>query len=225
MKKVKLSGVTLGRDGSVKSQEFHGPANISHWIASYTVLQNVLVMLDAVDLGNLLRYKSFIERLRDKYGEKVWSVIYQGEVRCRLEHMPRLKSIAQAEYDQTKASGSPTPVGYEPSRPWSYVWAKAVRRPGILAGRSGGGGSPVQPKQLKAMQVLLRRDCAHGRRPRPRGEWLRLQIHPRQLRQSHPRRRRNRGSAKPAGRAASQTAQATSFAQTSTRARARWAPV
>ena len=126
MKKVKLSGVMLGRDGSVKSQEFHGPANISHWIASYTVLQNVLVMLDAVDLGNLLRYKSLIERLHDKYGEKVWSVIYQGEVRCRLEHMPRLKRIAQAEYDQTKASGNPTPVGYEPLRPWSYVWAKAV---------------------------------------------------------------------------------------------------
>lgn len=41
MKKVKFSGVMLGRDGSVKSQEFHGPANISHWIASYTVLQNV----------------------------------------------------------------------------------------------------------------------------------------------------------------------------------------
>lgn len=73
MKKVKLSGVTLGRDGSVKSQEFHGPANITHWIASYTVLQNVLVMMDAVDLRNLLRYKTLTERYRDKYGEKVWS--------------------------------------------------------------------------------------------------------------------------------------------------------
>ena len=126
MKKVKLSGVTLGRDGTVKSQEFHGPANISHWIASYMVLQNVLVMLDAVDLGHLLRYKSFIERLHDKYGEKVWSVIYQGEVRCRLEHMPRIRRIAQAEFDQTKASGNPTPVGYDPARPWSYVWGKAI---------------------------------------------------------------------------------------------------
>lgn len=75
LKKVKLSGVMLGRDGSVKSQEFHGPANISHWIASYTVLQNVLVMLDAVDLGNLLRYKAPVERFHDKYGEKVWSIV------------------------------------------------------------------------------------------------------------------------------------------------------
>ena len=125
MKKVKLAGVVLTRDGSLKSQEFHGPSNISHWVYSYTVLQNVLVMLDAVDLGNLLRYRNLVERYHDRFSEKVWSVVYQGDVRCRLEHMPRLKRIVQADYDAAMAAGTAPPSGFDPNRPWNYVWGKA----------------------------------------------------------------------------------------------------
>jgi hypothetical protein len=29
--------------------------------------------------------------MAENYGPKVWSVIYQADVRCRLEHMERLK--------------------------------------------------------------------------------------------------------------------------------------
>lgn len=56
------------------------------WLSSYTVL---LVMLETVDLGNLLRCRNLIERIHATYGERVWSVIYQGDVRCRLEHVCR----------------------------------------------------------------------------------------------------------------------------------------
>ena len=66
-------------------------------------------MLDAVDLGNLPRFKTMIERYH-RFGEKVWNIICQGDVRCRLENMPRLK---------------PMPVGYDPHRPWNYVWGRA----------------------------------------------------------------------------------------------------
>ena len=99
-KKVKLSGYQIPRDGQLTSVELHGPSNISQWIGCNNVLQNIIVMLDAVDLGHLLRYKPMIERYHDKYGEKVWSVIYQGDVRCRLENMPRFKRIAQAAHDK-----------------------------------------------------------------------------------------------------------------------------
>lgn len=125
LKKVKLSGVVIGRDGSLKRQEFHGPANVAHWWSSYTVLQNILVMLDAVDLGNLLRYRTMVERYHDRFGDKVRNIIYQGDVRCRLENMPRLKRIAQAEFDKTASSGQPMPVGYDPNRPWNFVWGRA----------------------------------------------------------------------------------------------------
>ena len=81
-------------------------------------------MLEAVDLGHLLRYKTMIERFHDKYGEKVWSVIYQGDVRCRLENMPRIKRIAQAAHDKTTSTGSTT--NYDPARPWNHMWLKAT---------------------------------------------------------------------------------------------------
>ena len=122
-KKVKLSGYQIARDGPLTSVELHGPSNIAQWIGCYTVLQNILVMLDAVDLGHLLRYKSMIERYHDKYGEKVWSVIYQGDVRCRLENMPRIKRIAQAAYDKAVSAGNSS--DYDPARPWNHVWLKA----------------------------------------------------------------------------------------------------
>jgi hypothetical protein len=123
-KKVKLSGYQIARDGQLTSVELHGPSNIAQWIGYYNVLQNILVMLDAVDLGHLLRYKTMIERFHDKYGEKVWSVIYQGDVRCRLENMPRIKRIAQAAHDKTTSTGSTT--NYDPARPWNHMWLKAT---------------------------------------------------------------------------------------------------
>jgi hypothetical protein len=121
---VKLSGYQIARDGQLTSVELHGPSNIAQWIGYYNVLQNILVMLDAVDLGHLLRYKTMIERFHDKYGEKVWSVIYQGDVRCRLENMPRIKRIAQAAHDKTTSTGSTT--NYDPARPWNHMWLKAT---------------------------------------------------------------------------------------------------
>ena len=123
-KRVKLSGFQIGRDGQLSTIELQGPSNITQWISCYTVLQNILIMLDAVDLGHLLRYKTMVERFHDKYGERVWSVIYQGDVRCRLENMPRLKRVAQAAHDKSTRAGGTT--DFDPKRPWNYVWLKAV---------------------------------------------------------------------------------------------------
>lgn len=57
---LKLSGVMFG-DG--KTQEFVGPHRT---VAEFTVLENMLVMLDTDDLGNLLRYRNLIERLKHR---------------------------------------------------------------------------------------------------------------------------------------------------------------
>jgi predicted PP-loop superfamily ATPase len=65
----------------------------------------ILVMIDAVDLGNLQSYRAHIERLAERYGPKVWSVIYQGDVRCRLEHMERLKRTLKSDHDKAVAAG------------------------------------------------------------------------------------------------------------------------
>ena len=94
------------------------------WLAAYTVLQDILVMIDAVDLGNLLKSRNVVEKLHDRFGDKVWSIIYQGDVRCRLEHMTRIRRRAQADHDEAVAAGKTT--SFDPARPWNYVGSKAV---------------------------------------------------------------------------------------------------
>lgn len=54
---MKLSGVTLGRDGTLQSVELAGPSNVAMWEACCNVLLTVLVMVDAGHLGALLKYK------------------------------------------------------------------------------------------------------------------------------------------------------------------------
>ena len=123
-KKIKLSGVTIGRDGLLKSVELHGPANLGLWAQSYQVLVNTLVMLDTVDLGTLLKYKEKIEKFHDRYGEKIWAVLYQADVRCRLELMERTKRTLVSAHEAALAKGSTT--DYDPNRPWNYVWQVVI---------------------------------------------------------------------------------------------------
>ena len=120
-KKLKLTGLNIGRDGVLRNVELLGPPNISMWLGSYNVLMNTLVMVDAVDLGILLKYRNHIERLHDRYSDKVWTVLYQSDVRCRLELMERIRRTLQAEYDAGQAPD------FDPKRPWNAVWQRAVQ--------------------------------------------------------------------------------------------------
>lgn len=124
MKRIKLQGMAIDRDGSLKMIELYGPNNLGTWLASYNVLLNILVMLDAVDLGHLQKYRSHVERLAERYGPKVWSVIYQADVRCRLEHMERIRRTLQADHDKAEAAGKDT--DFDKDRPWNATWMRTI---------------------------------------------------------------------------------------------------
>eukprot|EP00435_Cladocopium_sp_Y103_P030898 s1069_g7.t1 len=123
-RKLKLSGISIGRDGVIRQVELHGPPNIGTWLASYNVLMTILVMKKAVDLGVLLKYRSHIERLHDRYSEKIWAVLYQAETRCRLELMDRLRREATAEHEAAIRAGGTS--SFDPQRPWNTAWLRAV---------------------------------------------------------------------------------------------------
>ena len=120
-KRLKMSGLSIGRDGVLRNIELHGPSNITLWLGYYNVLMNTLVMVNAVDLGVLLKYRGHVERLHDRYSDKVWTVLYQADVRCRLELMERIRRTIQAEH----AAGA-APSGFDPARPWNLVWQRAA---------------------------------------------------------------------------------------------------
>ena len=123
-RKVKLSGMSLGRDGVIRQIELHGPPNISAWIQSYNVLMTILVMSKAVDLGILMRYRSHIERIHDRYSHRIWAILYQAESRCRLELMDRIRRELAAEHEEAVKNGSTT--SFDPGRPWNMAWQRAV---------------------------------------------------------------------------------------------------
>ena len=124
MKKVKLSGYNIGRDGQLQTIELHGPPNISMWESCYNVLLNTLVMVDAVDLGALLSYKQRIIKLHDRYSPRIWPIIYQADNRCRLEHMERVRRNLQSAHEDAVARGSST--DYDDARPWNLVFRRVV---------------------------------------------------------------------------------------------------
>lgn len=123
-RKLKLQGVSIGRDGVLRTVEMHGPPNITSWLSSFNVLVTALVMTKAVDLGILNMYRTQIERLHDRYGPKVWAIVYQADVRFRLELLERVKRECAAEHNVALGNGSSTP--FDPKRPWNYPWRRGL---------------------------------------------------------------------------------------------------
>ena len=131
-KKIKLSGYVIGRDGVLTSVELTGPTSFGMWLQSWQVFSNVCVMLDIIDLGTLTKHRELIEKFHNRYGQAIWALLYQADVRCRLELAERIHRQIQAEQEALvkshgSASGTPPKVpGYDPSRPWNLVYQRAI---------------------------------------------------------------------------------------------------
>ena len=87
-KKLRFQGLTLSRSGELVQTEMYGPSSLSSWKVSYGVYLNAMIMLDAADLGLLLQYQARIERMHERYCERTWALLYQADVRARLEELP-----------------------------------------------------------------------------------------------------------------------------------------
>ena len=140
-KKVKLSGVIFHPDGTMHPVELMGPPCIESWLASWTVFQNACVMLDLVDLGTLIAYRDTISRYHSRYGIACWLIIYQTDVRTRLEQMPRNARRLASLHNAALVSGHTT--AFTPLRPWGCAmqaaidetnwWRAELEEPALLA--------------------------------------------------------------------------------------------
>ena len=132
IKKIKLSGYIIGRDGTLQNVELTGPTNINMWLQSWQVFSNACVMLDIIDLGVLNKYRDLMEKYHNRYGVAIWALLYQADVRCRLELFERIRRQIMAEQESlNKAHGgapghAPTVAGFDPKRPWNLVLQRAI---------------------------------------------------------------------------------------------------
>lgn len=123
-RRTKFTGHIIGPNGDLAKVELLGPACCTIWCDCYLVLRTGLMMLDQVDAAVLDRYRNQFCKFVARFGEEVWAIAYQADVRCRLEHMPRLRNQAIEERRESLAAGARHE--YDPKRPWAYVWKRAT---------------------------------------------------------------------------------------------------
>ena len=125
MKKLKLQGMVLMPGGDMKMVEIAGPSAFPLWQTCYDVLETGLVQLDIVKIARTSNYHEVFKHYISRYGERVWHIMYQADVRMRQEEMPRLCRQGMEEYNTAIAAGGSH--AFNPEKPWDWVWDQAVK--------------------------------------------------------------------------------------------------
>ena len=82
----------------------------------------------------ILKYRNQVERLHDRYSEKIWAVLYQAETRCRLELMDCFGRELVAEHERVTRAGGVSDFNFNTSHPWNSACGRKLQG----ANRSGG---------------------------------------------------------------------------------------
>ena len=126
LRRMRFTGLRLGPAGSYHNVELLGPPDFRTWAESYDILMTGLLGFKAVELGNLLNYRRKMEGYWNLYGDATWSLQYQADVRCRLEHMERVRRNLAANAKRATEHGVQLEVTYDAKKPWDSVWAAAI---------------------------------------------------------------------------------------------------
>lgn len=124
MRKLVLTGLQLMPNGTLEKIELKGPPTFEKWLESYRLLKTALISFEAVSPAKLDRYADLLTRYVQRYSPAVWHIIYQADVRTRLEHMERLRRLGQKAATDATAAGGAHP--FDRLKPWEWVWGAAV---------------------------------------------------------------------------------------------------
>lgn len=86
-------------------------------------------MLEQVTPAKLDAYEKVLRGFHDRYRKLCWPLIYQADVRARLEQSERARRRGQQAYDTARAAG--LNHEFQPNMPWE--WARIGVRPPVLA--------------------------------------------------------------------------------------------
>ena len=123
-KKIAMAGYVMARDGTFHMTELKGPSNIAEWKDSFGIFKTCCIMLNVMSPAALDNYSDHITRLNVKYGESVWLILYQTDVRARSEHVERIRRRGAEEEAKAKRTGNTSE--YDPAQPWEYVYRHLV---------------------------------------------------------------------------------------------------
>jgi hypothetical protein len=120
-KRVRMQGVKIKPDGSIGVCEINGPVTFDDWCQCYSVFRTGAIMLEAILPVYLDAYSDLMKRYHERYGSKVWSLLYQADVRARLEQSERIRRLGAAALADGVAG-----CNFVPTMPWNWVWKELV---------------------------------------------------------------------------------------------------
>ena len=117
-----FQGYSLTGDGSLHVAELKGPSNFEEWYLSWQVFKTAAIMIGFISPETLERYGTFIKRMHTTYGARCWLLLYQADMRYRLEEAERVRRRGE---DEAARASDPALAEYDGNFPWEYVYAKA----------------------------------------------------------------------------------------------------
>lgn len=121
-KKIKIKGVRFNSAGEILPVELYGPPDFESWRECYMVFRTGAVMFEQISPAKLDGYEKRIRHFSERYGKTCWPIIYQADVRARLEHAERLRRMGQEAYERAQPAG--LNHQFNPHKPWEWVWGE-----------------------------------------------------------------------------------------------------
>lgn len=123
-KKIKLKGTRFIVDGDMVPVELYGPADYESWRECFQVYRTGAVMLEEIYPSTLDGYEKVVRHYHERYGKGCWPIIYQADVRARLEHVERVRRRGQEAYDRARQAG--LTHDFDPAKPWDWVYRRII---------------------------------------------------------------------------------------------------
>jgi len=135
-----MQGLTINSSGELQPVELYGPNCFDSWDGCYRVWRTGCIMLGTISMSCLDAYRDLLALYQTRYGKESWIIIYQADVRARLEHLERVRRRGQQELDAAHAAGGVHP--FDCARPWEWslravvedtsFWRRELEEPAIL---------------------------------------------------------------------------------------------
>eukprot|EP00435_Cladocopium_sp_Y103_P032345 s490_g8.t1 len=123
-KKIKMRGVRLSPTGDITTVEMVGPGDYESWRACYLIFRTGCIMLDQITTSSLDNYEKKIRKYHERYGRSCWPLLYQADVRARLEQSERLRRRGHEAMEKAVQAGHQHE--YDSDKPWEWVWNALV---------------------------------------------------------------------------------------------------
>ena len=105
MRKLRLTGLTLGPSGELFRSEMARPMTYDQWEACFVVFRSAMVMLEFASPSSLDGYRDHVRQYSARFGTQCWALIFQTDTRARREHAERLRRRANTQLTALDAIG------------------------------------------------------------------------------------------------------------------------